>query len=217
MANNILLFLELLSAVCGLYMYRNNVKSVWFAFAIFLFFIFSMDLLGGWLSMKKMYSYNTNLFKWIVEPLLFTMYHIVFYTLVSKKIKGIVVISAVSFLLLTIVENVFWGKIHFYSNSLTMSYGCLMVLVFCMHFFYKLINSEEILNFKSLMSFWFCLGIFIFFLGSFPYLTFFNSLAMAKNKDIAQLYRWIFITLNWLMYLFFTIGFICSKQKQSLL
>jgi hypothetical protein len=210
----ILEILEVTAGLTGVYFYRKQAKSIWFAFAVFLLFLFGMELLGAWFSNNKRYQQNTNLFKWVVEPSLFIMYHIIFYKIVSAKIKPAVIVSGSIFLILTFLENIFWGDIHFYSNSLTMSYGCLVVLLFSMHYFYKLIKGQELLYFNRLMSFWFCLGVFIFFLGSFPYLTFFNSLAISKNQVAAQLYRLVFMFLNWIMYLLFTIGFICSRPKR---
>lgn len=212
-ASNLIKYFELLAGITGIICFYKKRNSIWFAFAVFLVCLYGLEELGNWFGKNKMYVQNTNLYKWIVVPSLFIMYHIVYYTIAVKNIKRLVISSCILFLILALYENIFLGKEHFYSISLTISFGCISVLLFGLIYFFNLLKSNEILNFWKLMPFWFCLGLIIFYLGSFPYLTFFNSMAISKNRDAYFMYRWIFIFLNWVMYILFTIGFICSKQK----
>jgi hypothetical protein len=213
-ASSLIKYIELLAGITGVICYYKKQNTTWFTFAVFLISLYCMEQLGSWFIIKEMYVQNTYLYKWIVIPALFTMYHIVYFSISTKKIRPLVIMSAILFLLFALFENIFWSKAHFYSISLTLSYGCLSVLLLSLSYFYQLLKSDQILHFKHSMPFWFCLGLLIFYLGGFPYLTFFNSMSIAKNQGIAQIYRCIFISLNWIMYLLFTIGFIWSKPKQ---
>lgn len=213
-ASSLIKYFELLAGITGVICCFKKKNTTWFTFAAFLICLYCMEQLGSWFISKEMYVQNTNLYKWIVIPALFTMYHIVYFSISTKKIRPVVIISGILFLLFALFENTFWRKDHFYSISLTLSYGCLVVLLLSLSYFFHLLKSDQILYFKHSMPFWFCIGLLIFYLGGFPYLTFFNSMAIAKNQDIAQTYRWIFIFLNWIMYFLFTIGFIWSKPKQ---
>lgn len=213
LASNLVKYFELLAGITGIICYYRKRQSVWFAFAVFLLCLYGLEELGSWYGRQRMYRQNTNLYKWIVVPSLFLLYHIAYYRISLKRIKPLVIISLAIFLSLALFENIYWSKEHFYSISLSISFGCISVLFFGLAYFYQLIMGKDILEFKQLMPFWFCLGLLIFYLGSFPYLTFFNSMAIAKDRHAYQVYQWIFIFLNWIMYLLFTIGFICSKPK----
>jgi hypothetical protein len=212
-ASSLIKYFELMAGVTGVICYYRKPNTIWFGFALFLICLYCMEQLGSWFIYKEMYAKNTNLYKWIVIPTLFTMYHAVYFSISSIRIRYFVLTSSILFLLFALFENIYWSTDHFYSISLTLSFGCLAVLLLSMSYFFQLLKSDQILYFKHSMPFWFCLGLLIFYLGGFPYLTFFNSMSIAKNQDIVKTYRWIFISLNWIMYFVFTIGFIWSKPK----
>ncbi len=212
-ASNLIQYFELAAGITGIFCYFKNKRSPWFAFAVFLVLLFGMEILGKAFVKAGLKTHNSNMYKWVTIPLIFMVYHYIYYNIVQQKAKAYVLISAAIFIVITLFENLFLSKQHFYSISLTVSYGCLSVLILSLNYFFTLTKSNDILYFSKLMPFWFCLALLIFYLGSFPYLTFFNSMAIAKNRDAFNLYRWIFIYLNWIMYLLFAIGFLWSKPK----
>lgn len=212
-ASNLIKYFELLAGLVGIICYYRKPKSPWFAFAVFLVLLFGMEILGGVFVKAKLRGYNTIMYKWFTIPAIFMVYHYLYYSFAIQKAKPFIFISAVIFMIITIIENIFLGKQHFYTISITISYGCLSVLLFSLNYFFMLIKSSEILRFSKLMPFWFCIALLLFYLGSFPYLTFFNSMAIAKNREAFNLYKWIFIYLNWAMYLLLATGFICSRPK----
>jgi hypothetical protein len=212
-ASNLIRYFELLAGLTGIVCYYRNRKSVWFLFAIFLLCLFGFETLGHWYSTNKMYPNNTILYKWIVIPLLFSMYHLCFFSSLSKKYKPFIITSYFIFLALALLENLFLSEKHYYSISFTLSYGCIAILFFSLAYFYELVKRDDILIFKKLMPFWFCLGLLIFYLGDFPDLFFINYLATIRGTALGIAFRWVFIISNYIMYLLFTIGFICSKPK----
>jgi hypothetical protein len=215
LADQLIRYFELLAGLTGIVCYYKKRQSIWFVFAVFLVCLFGFEALGHYLGIHNMGKYNTNMFKWIVVPLLFGIYHLIFYKINNGPIKKYIAITYLLFLLLVIFENIFLNKTHALQISLSISIGCISLLYFSLYYFFSLVKSDDLLYFKTSMAFWFCCGILLFYLGSFPYFTFFNSLAISKNKTVASNYRWVFIFLNYIMYLLFTIGFICSKPKQS--
>lgn len=212
-ASNLVRYFELLAGLVGLLCYYKNRNSIWFAFAVFLVFLFGLETLAHYFGTHKLYKYNTILYKWIVIPLLFLMYHYCYYFILAKKYNTIVIISYCLFAILALLENLFLASTHYFTISFTLSYGCIAVTFFSLAYFYKLIRSNDILYFKKLMPFWFCLGILLFFLGSLPNLFFSNYFSANYKMPLAVAYRWIFIILNYIMYLLFTIGYLCSKPK----
>ncbi len=215
LASNLIQYFELLASLVGVGCYYKTKKSIWFTLAVCLIILFGFELVGEWLGKYKMYNTNTNMFKWIVIPLLFGLYHYIFYNINKGTIKKYTALTYLLFLVLVIFENAFLSRSHKYQISLSISVGCISLLCFSLHYFFQLVKTDELLHFKTSMAFWFCCGLLLFYLGCFPFLTFFNSLAISKDRSVATFYRWIFIFLNYIMYLLFTIGFICSKPKQS--
>lgn len=215
-ASSLIKYFELLAGLTGIFFFYRKKESIWFAFAVFLVLLFGMESLGTWFAKNKMYLHNTNLYKWIAVPSQFIMYHFIYYKIVPEKFRRIVILSGLLFLLFALYENIFLKEQHFYAISLTISLGCISVLFFGLAYFFELLKSNHILGFKQQMAFWFCAGLLVFYLGSFPYLTFYNSMSNSENVNIARLYkvyRWIFIFLNYIMYLLFTIGFTWSRPK----
>ncbi len=213
-ATNLVRYFELLAGLTGIVCFYKKRQSIWFGLAIFLLCLFGFETLGHYFGTHKMYKYNTILYKWLVIPLLFLMYHWCYYIIMIKKYKPIVIISYCLFALLALLENLFLAKKHYYSISFTLSYGCLAILFFSLAYFYQLIKGDDILNFKRLMAFWFCLGMLLFWLVGFPQFFFVNTFGDNVETALAITYRWIFIILNYIMYFLFTIGYICSKPKQ---
>jgi hypothetical protein len=215
-AQQLIPYLELLAGITGIICYFNDKRSLWFKVAVALVLLFCFELLGEWLGTHDLRKANSMMFKWFVIPLLlFGIYHLVFYSINKGSTKKTVVFVYAFFLCLVVFENIFFNTMHKYQISLSISAGCISILYFSLHYFFDLVKTDAVLNFKTSMTFWFCCGLLIFYLGCFPYLSFFNSLNISKDKTIFNFYRWIFICLNYVMYLLFTIGFICSRPKRS--
>ncbi len=213
-ASSFIRYFELLAGLVGVYCYFKKRQSIWFSFAVFLLFNFGCETLGYWFGTHKMYAQNTIMYKWFVIPAIFLMYHFCYYNILIKKFKPLVLISYGVFLLLALWENLFLSVSHNYTINFSIAYGCVAILFFSLSYFYQLVQSDAILNFKSSMAFWFCLGVLIFWIGDFPELFFNNYFGKAVKTNLAITYRWIFIFLNYIMYLLFTMGFICSKPQK---
>ena len=212
-ADNLIKYFELIAGLTGIVFYFKKRRVIWFAFAVFLVCLFGMEVLGQWLGQQKMVIANTNLYKWFIIPLLFTSYHLMYYSFSSKKVKPFIIYSLFVFILMALIENLYLSKQHFYTISITLGYGCTAILLFSLNYFFWLLKDDALLHYRYSMPFWFCTGLLVFYLGSFPYLVLFNSLGFSVNKAAYNLFRWCFIFLNYIMYLLFTIGFLWSKPK----
>ena len=212
-ADSLIKYWELLAGITGLVCYFKRRNSIWFVFAVFLVCLFGMESAGKWLGRHQMVAANTRLYKWLVIPAIFLIYHWLYYHFSSKKTRPFVLASALIFVVLALSENIFLGRQHYYSISVTLGYGCTAILLLSFNYFAWLLKEGPILQFQQSMPFWFCAGLLVFYLGSFPYLVLFNSLGFSVSKTAYWLFRWLFIILNYVMYLFFTIGFIWSRPK----
>lgn len=212
-ASDLIKYFELLAGFTGIICYHKTPKSIWFVFAVFLVCLFGLEATGSWLGKNKMVDANTKLYKWLIIPSIFIIYHWLYYSFCNNKSRPYILAGAVIFIILALLENIFLSKQHYYSISAAVGYGCTALLLLSLNYFIWLLKDNSILHFYRSMPFWFCTGLLIFYLGNFPYLVLFNSLGVSVSKTTYGLFRWLFIILNYLMYLLFTTGFICSKPK----
>jgi hypothetical protein len=132
-----------------------------------------------------------------------------FFKALAKNKRTLIIASITLYLAFWVIENtVFTGK-GYYFRSLSYTNGNLFIALYAVLFFIEFINSNKILVYKKLTVFWIVLGILIFYTGTFPFYGLYNELA--KNLDIFVPVAWVATSLNYCMYLLFTIGFIWGK------
>ncbi|HRH47202.1 MAG TPA: hypothetical protein PLP23_00545 [Panacibacter sp.] len=134
--------------------------------------------------------------------------HWFFYKTLHKKI---IIAGACIYLLGFLMENFLIQDHAYYFQSLSYTIGNLFILVYLLMFFIELVKSERILVFKKLTVFWIALGMLVFYLGTFPFYGLYNELA--KDLDLFVPLAWISTSLNYSMYLLFTIAFIWGKPQ----
>lgn len=212
-ATNSIKFFELGGAIIGFLYYRKLKDTFWKYLPVFLLVLFCLELYGQFLGEHKKYDANINLFKLVVVPSIFSFYSFIFYKILSKKRLVLICIGLVLFILSLVLEYTILKSFHPFYASLSIGIVNIFFLVYCILFYIELINSEELMKFYTLLSFWFCSGILIFYLGCLPYFGLYNLLATKFFKSIFLPYTWIFVGLNYIMYSFFIVGIIWSKKK----
>jgi hypothetical protein len=211
-ASNLVKYFELIAGLIGVLVYYKDKKTIWFILAVFLIVLFGMEYTGYWLGKTERYKQNTILYKYLVIPSLFCMYHFIFYHLLPNH-KINVLVSLATFIVVVFFENLLLSKEHYFTVSTSLSYGCLAVSVGAIMYLLNLVKTDAILDFKKNMGFWVSIGLLLFYVGSFVRFTFGNSLGFNSNNSITAILNWTFLILNYIMYTLFAIGFICSKPK----
>jgi len=127
----------------------------------------------------------------------------------TRKTK-IFLMALFPYLISFIIETFFKATFEFLNISYIVGNLFLLILVLkCINDF---MTSNNILQFMYSPIFYICIGILLFYLGTFPYYAIKNVL-WAEFKTIGLKYWYIAIVLNCLMYCMFTISFLCYKQK----
>ncbi len=141
----------------------------------------------------------------------FLFYFAFFYkTFQTKKLKTITVVLGISFLVYLLTGFLFLNGFHTF-NSLGFTIGSVVTILFCLLYFGTLFNAEGFINYFRIPMFWIATGILFFFVGNFIYLSFLNYI-LANNLDSGgNIYEFIIITLNLLLYCFFSIGFLSNQ------
>lgn len=203
---------ELISSLVGI-LYLNKRDGWWRVFPFCLLIIFVLDITGWYFVIQKEYQYNINLYRYVTNPFQFIYLFWIFDKIHNLKPKNILFrISSGIFIICWIIEYIFIPKVSFDWMSLSYSVNNLILILWVMYYFYKLMNSNEILLFFKKKAFWFSTGVLIYYLGTFPFYGMFNILH--KNyHEIYIIYFQVVLSLDICMYLLFAASFIWGKEN----
>ena len=180
-------------------------------FPPFLLITLAVELVGSYLSSinkNNIMLYNFFSVVWICFYLF-----IVSLIISNVRAKRIMHITTIIYSLVAIVNIVFIQKLKTF-HTVTYSFGFLLIVIFCIYFFYEMFRMPRSVNLKNNPGFWICSGLLFFCCCGFPLYGFIN--VWAKIPFMVKNLISIFSILNIFLYSLFTIGFLCLKtQKYS--
>ena len=202
-----LVIVEFTAAAAGI-LTRHRWKGHYLQwFPLYLLFVTALEFLYYYLfKSNRPAAYLVKQAQPIVEILFL---HFFFYNVLAQKHKKTVITGAVVYITALVIENTLLKSNTYYFESLSYTAANLFILIYLIFFFTTLVNSEHLLVFKQLTVFWIMCGLLVFYLGTFPFYGLYNELA--RNLNIFIPAAWIATSLNYCMYLLFTIGFIWGK------
>ena len=99
-------------------------------------------------------------------------------------------------------------------HSMTYALGCLLVVLSCVYYFWELFQETYSVNLSRQPTFWISCGLLFYYACTFPFYGTTN-LVSALPKVILKNLVLIFILLNILQYLSFTIAFLCRPRNRK--
>jgi hypothetical protein len=204
----LLICLEFISAIVGLFYLLKNKGTYWVWFIFYLNFIFVFDFfseeISSFLKIKKQYY-----FAYIIFPIQFIFFYWLYAIKSLKKISLFWSFTIIYFLSFIPIELYFSKLKVVYSFNIVIGTILLMVLIF-MEFF-KQIKNDDILEFSKNKMFYINIGLVLFYVGTLPFLGLYNLLI--KEIEIWNGYYLYFMVSNCIMYLLFAASFIWGKVK----
>lgn len=97
-------------------------------------------------------------------------------------------------------------------HTITYSAGCLLVVTFCIYYFYELFRIPDSGKLEFNPAFWICTGLLFFYCCSFPLyglILYWSS----KWKLMVDSFTMIITVLNIFLYCLFTIAFLCTRVR----
>ncbi|CAM3780688.1 hypothetical protein FLCU109888_01160 [Flavobacterium cucumis] len=204
-------YLALLSGVPGIFFYfklpNNKAKSL----LVFIWIAFVIDFIG--INFKEWTGYvNYPIYNFYI--LISFSYYIILLKLLLVKIKT----QRIASLSLLFFIVVYFTNILFIQNNLAQTFtnvfalGVIIVLFLSCLYLFEIFSSENILNFKKSIFFWFIVGVLAFHVSFLPYMLAIHFLLIDTNDTILS---FVLFILNLLMHSCFLIGFICSEKKYN--
>lgn len=206
----------LVSAITSLNAFRLGWPVAMKLFSVFLFTTLSVEIFAvlwkyQWHS-TRWWDYSPNNL-WLYNIYLFPqyMFYIYFFneTLKLKSIKSYVTIIAVLFGLLSLSNLLFVQRL-FSIDYFTIIAANLIMIFFSILYFILLMKAETVVKLSVQPLLWISIGTFIFHLGSLPCFILYNSIFSENMAVASSLFR-IIVSLNFIMYFFYAIAFICTK------
>ena len=134
-------------------------------------------------------------------------YFAIFYkTFETKNLKLLVVSVSIGFTIYTLF-NFFYKDGFFTFSSPANTLGSVLTILLCLLYFVTLFKSEEFINYFKIPMFWIATGLLFFFVGDFIYYSFIGYIIKYNLDKGGHIYLYIMVTLNLLLYCFFSIGF----------
>jgi len=199
----------LISLLISIIFYKRLKPSWLRLFTWFLLFSMLISITGYFYSfyLKTGNHFIFNLYL-LVQ---FLFYFGIFYkTFQTKKLKTFTLFVSICFLIYLLISFIFLDGFHTF-NSLAFTIGSVLTILFCLLYFGALFNADGFINYFKIPMFWIATGILFFFVGNFLYLSFLNYILENNLDSGGNIYEVIIITLNLLLYCFFSIGFLSNQ------
>jgi hypothetical protein len=211
----IIMSMELVACVTGFIYWHKVKRSYWRKFPFYLLFIVLAECVGYTLSVNKMQVANVAFFNYIEIPIEFLFFFWLFHqSFKHTKNNKLAPISTIIYVVAWLTDIFYFSKHKFGFYSFSYTVGNLLLLVLILRYYVQLVTSDEILTFKTNMQFWVSAGMLLYYLGTFPFYGLTNTLS-ANYKTLYYSYIYVMYSLNCLMYLMFTLGFIWSNPNSK--
>ncbi|MFY7844033.1 hypothetical protein [Chryseobacterium gambrini] len=202
-----MIWVEGIAALVSILYYSRIKNQYWKYFSYYLILMFLCEAIGKWGENFIDYS-KPNFYNYFVIPVEFIFFYWIYAAKSFGKPKLFYAISAL-YLISLIFGDIFSTKKIIMSLSYT--FGCLILMGLVIMEYYKQINSSNILNFSKNPMFYINLGVTLFYIGTLPFWTFFAYIIV--YREIYHIYFSYFLLSGIVMYLLFSISFICGKQN----
>jgi hypothetical protein len=129
----------------------------------------------------------------------------------QKKMKRIISVTIIFYAFAATANILFIQKMKTF-HTITYALGCLLIVLFCIYYFFELFRLPKSVKLKNTPAFWICSGLLFFYCCGFPLYGFINY--WSGIKLIAKNFDKIFTILNIFLYSLFTIAFLCIKTRK---
>jgi len=124
----------------------------------------------------------------------------------KKSVRRLIRITLVLNALIS-ASNILFFQTNTYT-SISYSFGSLLLVVFCIYYFFELFRYPKFIRLINEPSFWICSGLLFYYCCSFPLLGLTTLLSYTPPLLVRNAYI-LLIVLNSLLYTLFIIAFLC--------
>lgn len=200
------------SAVAGVTVYFQHSTPLYLKlFPFFLLLTIFVELSANW--MMRNWGTNMALYNfYLVCNFCFCLY-MLREIITDRLMRKVGLITTCAYGLVALFNLIFVQKLHTW-NSMSYSLGCLLVVAFCIYYFFELFKRPKATRLTKEPAFWIVSGLLFFYCCSFPFIGLNNFLGNAPLV-IRRNLNTILTLLNILLYLLFGIAFLCRLRPRK--
>lgn len=206
-------YAELLAAAVGFVYWRKLRKGYLRAIPVYLLLLFCCELFGHYLRLNHPPNAQKHFYNYFVVPGEFLFVHYLYYQFLDRPLRKYVPIFSVLFLVAMVVEAILVRQINWQWMSLSYLTGGVSILILATLYLLQLVSDETVVRLNQNFFFWVNLGLMLFYVGTIPYYATVGFLYKIQPQ-LAWLMVWMFVVLNYLLYSFFIVGFICFRTQE---
>ena len=151
----------------------------------------------------------------------FTVFEFAFYLLVIALITGDKQWKKIIFISIPVYVIIACGNIFFVIeknslHSITYCLGCLLIVIFCIHYFLELFRLPKWSKLSNNPAVWICSGLLFFYCCGFPFFGLMNYWGQTPGGYVflVKYYLPISNILNVALYTLFAIAFLCNRTRK---
>lgn len=205
--------IEAAACLVGFVYWQKLRPTFWRFFPVYLLIITCCEF-AGWYMMQHGITGQKIMYNYFVIPLEFLFIHFLYYKNLPEKFHKIIIAISFLYFFCWLAEQIFLKHVKWIWLSMSYSVGNITILILGIIFFLQLLQSEKLLAYKKQIFYWVNLGLMLFYVGTFPYYAMFKTL-YETEPNLFYALSWMGVLLNYAMYSFFIIGFLCMNTKQK--
>lgn len=206
--------MEGLACITGFVCWARLSPKFWKAFPVYLLIITCCEFAGWYMNSHSIYRPAKWMYSYFVIPLEFLFMHYLYYHILSNGFRKTVIALSALFLISFGVEYILLLKINWVWMSLTYITGSVTILILSVIYLLQLISNARVTTYKKEPFFWVNLGLLLFYVGTFPYYAT-ASYLYKVNQNLFWILSWTMVILNYIMYSFFIVSFLCFRKLQK--
>jgi hypothetical protein len=197
--------------LASLNIYRRPPVELFFrVFSFYLLYDFISQTYGQYQALHKR---NTILYSNLTTIISFCFYIYLMGVIIrNQKAKRILLYCLVAFPLISAI-NIFLVQKSGAFQTMTYSVGCLLIVGACIYYFWELFQSKNYINIAREPAFWICSGLLFFYTCQFPVYGLINYIS--SDRNVIQVLLVVLDFVGILLYLSFTIAFLCRLKPRK--
>jgi hypothetical protein len=137
------------------------------------------------------------------------------YSIVKNiRAKRIMFKTMIAFAIIS-VANLFFIQLFQNFQTFTFSLGCLLIVAFCIYYFFELFLMPSYIKLVYEPSFWLATGLLFYYCCIFPIASILNIVGNDIPEKTVNFYQALTVLVNILMYSLFTIAFVCRMKIRN--
>jgi hypothetical protein len=202
-------FIVVIALLASFALYRQGPSDIYLrVFPVFLTIVTILLGISSYLAYRVIP--NTPWFN------LLTIFEYCFYFFILYRIIRNPIVRKTAFHLIWIYPliaglNIFYLQKTTSFHTITYSLGGLLVVAFCIFYFFELFQRPQSVNLSRNPDFWICSGLLFYFACTFPIYGMINNITKLPKIILFNL-NTIFNVLDILLYTSFTIAFLCRLK-----